>query len=190
MNKFIKSICSIVMIATSVSFVSSAKAEEVYMIRGFLNVFSDGMNQMTSQLKRRGIRAKAMSAGSWESQTSDIIARAKRKQVSFPIIVAGHSLGGVDAVRFANKLGRAGVPVALVIGLDPGFPQPTAFTKGAKQVVNYVLPGGKRYRKGLGFKGTIRHINVAKYGTDHVGIDKNRQIQSLVISRIRKAAGK
>ncbi len=32
---------------------SSAVAEEVYMIRGFLNVFSDGMNQMTRQLNAR-----------------------------------------------------------------------------------------------------------------------------------------
>jgi len=190
MTKLIKSICSVAMITAGISFASPAKAEEVYMIRGFLNVFSDGINQMTRQLTRRGIRAKAMSAGSWESTTSDIIARAKRKQVSFPIVVTGHSLGGVDAVRFANKLGNAGVPVALVIGLDPGFPQPVPFTKGAKQVVNYVLPGGKRYRKGRGFNGSIQHINVSKYGTDHVGIDKNRQIQSLVISRIRKTVRK
>jgi len=77
-----------------------------------------------------------------------------------------------------------------VIGLDPGFPQPVPFTKGANQVVNYVLPGGKRYRKGLGFKGSISHINVSKYGTDHVGIDKNSKVQSLVISRIRKAVRK
>ena len=160
------------------------------MIRGFLNVFSDGINQMTRQLRSKGIRANAISAGGWESVTSDILARAKRKQVSYPIVVAGHSLGGLDAVRFANRLGRSGVPVALVIGLDPGFPQPTAFTKGAKRVVNYVLPGGKRYRKGAGFNGSIQHINVSKYGTDHVGIDKNRQIQSLVISRIRKTVGK
>ena len=36
---------------------SHAKAEEVYMIRGFMNVFSEGMNQMTRQLKLRGCRA-------------------------------------------------------------------------------------------------------------------------------------
>ena len=164
-------------------------AEEVYMIRGFLNVFSDGMNQMTKRLKRSGIRAKAISNGSWQSVADDIIRRSKKKKVSYPIVIAGHSLGGVEAPRFANKLGAAGVPVALVIGLDPGFPQPPAFRKGTKRVVNYKIPSGKNYRKGSGFSGSITTIDVSKFGTDHVGIDKNKKVQALVISRIRGAVG-
>jgi len=169
---------------------SPAIAEEVYMIRGFLNVFSDGMNQMTKQLKARGIKARAISNGAWQEVASDIIRRSKQKKVSFPIIIAGHSLGGVEAPRFANALGKAGVPVALVIGLDPGFPQPPAFGKGTKRVVNYKIPSGKNYRKGAGFKGSIKTFDVSKYGTDHVGIDKNKKVQSLVISQIRKAVRK
>lgn len=167
-----------------------AKAEEVYMIRGFLNVFSDGMNQMTRQLTARGIKARAISSGAWRDIAVDIILRSKRSQVSYPIVIAGHSLGGVDAPRFANTLGAAGVPVALVIGLDPGFAQPPSFTKGAKRVVNYKIPSGKYYRKGPGFNGTITTIDVSKYGTDHVGIDKNKRIQSLVIAQIRKTVKK
>ncbi|MDJ0614861.1 MAG: hypothetical protein QNJ29_14430 [Rhizobiaceae bacterium] len=170
--------------------ISPAKAEEVYMIRGFLNVFSDGMNQMTRQLAAKGIRARAISNGAWQDVASDIIRRAKQKKVSYPIVIAGHSLGGVEAPRFANALGRAGVPVALVIGLDPGFPQPPAFGKGAKRVINYKIPSGKNYRRGAGFSGSIKTIDVSKYGTDHVGIDKNKNVQSLVISQIRKTVKK
>ena len=32
-----------------------ALAEEVYMIRGFMNVFSKGMDQMTRRLRSRGV---------------------------------------------------------------------------------------------------------------------------------------
>ncbi len=167
-----------------------AAAEEVYMIRGFLNVFSDGMNQMTRQLQSKGIRARAISNGAWQDVANDIIRRSKQKKVSYPIVIAGHSLGGVEAPRFANTLGAAGVPVALVIGLDPGFPQPPAFRKGTKRVVNYKIPSGKNYRKGAGFKGTITTVDVSKYGTDHVGIDKNKKVQSLVIGQIRKTVRK
>lgn len=167
-----------------------AVAEEVYMIRGFLNVFSDGMNQMTRQLTAKGIRAKAISNGAWQDVANDIIRRAKKKKVSYPIVIAGHSLGGVEAPRFANALGAAGVPVALVIGLDPGFPQPPAFKKGTRRVVNYKIPSGKNYRKGAGFSGSISTIDVSKYGTDHVGIDKNRRVQALVISQIRRTVKK
>ena len=177
-------------IAIASGSISTAQAEEVYLIRGFLNVFSDGMNQMTRQLKARGIRARAISNGAWQDVASDIIRRSKQKRVSYPIVIAGHSLGGVEAPRFANALGKAGIPVELVIGLDPGFPQPPAFGKGTKRVVNYKIPSGKNYRRGSGFKGSIKTYDVSKYGTDHVGIDKNRKVQSLVISQIRKAVKK
>ena len=188
--KFIRQSMMAAVMAAGSFVVQPADAAEVYMIRGFLNVFSDGMNQMASRLRSSGIRAKAVSAESWEGLAEDIIRRARSKKVSYPIVLAGHSLGGVSAPKLANKLGAAGVPVALVIGLDPGFPEPPAFHKGAKQVLNYKLPGGKRYRKGSGFKGSIRHIDVSKYGTDHVGIDKNPRVQALVIKQIRKTVRK
>lgn len=159
-------------------------------VRGFLNVFSDGMNQMTRTLKSKGIRAKAISNGNWSSVAEDIIRRSKQKRVSYPIIIAGHSLGGVEAASFANALGRAGVPTALLIGLDPGFPKPPALTKGAQQVVNYKIPSGKNYRRGSGFKGKISNIDVSKYDTDHVGIDKNKSVQNLVIGKIRQKVKK
>lgn len=177
-------------LAAGAGLSGQAQAEEVYMIRGFLNVFSDGMNQMTRQLKSKGIRAKVISNGAWQDVANDIIRRSKQKKVSYPIVIAGHSLGGVEAPRFANALGAAGIPVELVIGLDPGFPQPPAFKKGARRVLNYKIPSGKRYRKGAGFKGSISTIDVSKFGTDHVGIDKNRNVQALVISQIRKTVKK
>lgn len=190
MNKTIRN-AFLAMTLTATSFVAiPAKAEEVYMIRGFLNVFSDGMNQMTKQLRRQGIRAKAISNGDWSSIANDIIKRSKQKKVSYPIVIVGHSLGGVEAARFANALGQAGVKTDLLIGLDPGFPQPPALTKGAVQVVNYKIPSGKNYRRGRGFKGKITTIDVSKYGTDHVGIDKNRTVQKLVIGKIRQKVKK
>lgn len=167
-----------------ISPLASAKAEEVYMIRGFADVFSAGMNQMTNRLRSQGIRATSHSTGDWRSLSKDIIRRHKQGKVSHPIIIAGHSLGGVDAPQFANALGRAGVPVALVIGLDPGFPEPQAFGKGAKRVINYKIPSGQNYRKGTGFRGSLRNVNIS--GVDHVGIDKSPKVQNLVIGQIRK----
>lgn len=190
MQKFIRNLAAMSLLFSSLAFSAPAASEEVYMIRGFLNVFSDGMNQMTRQLKARGIRARAISNGDWRNAANDIIRRSKSKRVSYPIVIVGHSLGGVEAPRFANALGAAGVPVALVIGLDPGFSQPPAFTKGAKRVVNYKIPSGKNYRRGSGFKGSITTIDVSKYGTDHVGIDKNKKVQSLVVKRIRNTVKK
>jgi len=168
--------------------VTPAAAEEVYMIRGFLNVFSAGMNQMTSKLKRAGVRATAHSNGEWSKIADDIIRRNKRGKVSFPIVVAGHSLGGVELPQFANKLGKAGIPVKLVIGLDAGFANPQPFRKGAQSVIHYKIPNGNSFRRGAGFNGSISNRIIS--GVDHVGIDKSPKVQRLVIANIRKAVGK
>ena len=168
--------------------VTPAAAEEVYMIRGFLNVFSAGMNQMTSKLKRAGVRVSAHSNGEWSSIADSIISRHKRGKVSFPIVVAGHSLGGVELPQFANKLGQAGIPVKLVIGLDAGFANPQPFRKGAQRVIHYRLANGNKFRRGAGFKGNMSSKVIP--GVDHVGIDKSPKVQRLVIADIRRAVGK
>ena len=113
-----------------------ANAAEVYFIRGFANVFSAGMNQMTNKLRARGVNAKALSNGQWRGVAADIIRRSKSGKVSYPIVIAGHSVGGQEAPRFSDALSKAGVKVALVIGVDPGFAPPAAiycrFTPGGK----------------------------------------------------------
>jgi hypothetical protein len=170
---------------------SPAAAEEVYLIRGFMNVFSDGMNQMGRALRARGIRASVHSNGEWPSLASNIISRYRQGKVSLPIIIAGHSVGGVEVPDFANALGKAGVPVRLAIGLDPGFANPGPFGRGVQSVVNYRIPSGHRYRGGAGFSGSIADVNVAAFtSTDHVGIDKNPAVQRRVIAQIAAAVGK
>ncbi len=190
MLKPVRTLLMFAVVAAGTLVSVQAYAEEVYMIRGFLNVFSSGMNEMTRQLKAKGIQVRAISNGDWRNVANDIIRRDKVNKVSYPIVITGHSLGGVEAPRFANALGAAGVPVALVIGLDPGFSAPPAFRKGIKRVVNYKIPSGKNYRKGAGFSGSISTVDVSKFGTDHVGIDKNKKVQSLVIHQIRKTVKK
>ena len=176
--------CSVIWVLTA----SSVKAEEIYLIRGYDDVFSAGINQMAYRLKKRGLNAKAISNGEWKWLAPKIIARKKDKKISYPIIIVGHSLGGVEAPRFANALGAGGVKVALVIGLDPGFDPPVAFGPNIRRVINYKIPSGQNYRRGKGFNGSLKTINVARYGVTHVGIDKNPKVQSLVMAKIFRTA--
>ena len=172
-------------VAVTPLFTTTVAAEEVYMIRGFADVYSTGINQMTARLKTMGIRATSHSTGDWRDLSRNILRRAKRGKVSYPIVIVGHSLGAVDAPLFANTLARGGVKVGLVIGLDPGFPVPEPFGRNVKQVINYKIPSGKHFRRGKAFNGKIKTIDVSRYGVDHVGIDKNPSVQGLVIRRIR-----
>jgi hypothetical protein len=65
------------------------------VIRGFTNVFSKGMNEIQQKLESRGIRASVHSNGQWKALASDIIQRAKTRQVSLPIIIMGIPLGAL-----------------------------------------------------------------------------------------------
>lgn len=167
---------------------NAASAEEVYFIRGFLNVFSAGMNQMTDQLKARGVNARAISNGQWSGIARDIISRYQQGRVSLPIVIAGHSVGGQEAPQFADTLARGGVPVALVVGVDPGFGAPPPFSAGSPRVVNYYIAGsarGKPYTSTAGFRGSINNINIRAFSNaDHVEIDKDPAVQSRIVSLV------
>ncbi len=168
----------------------SVKAEEIYLIRGYDDVFSAGINQMAYRLQKQGFNAKAISSGAWKSIAKRMLARKKDKKISHPIIIVGHSLGGVEAPRFANALGQGGVKVSLVIGLDPGFSVPEPFGANIRKVINYKIPSGKHYRRGKGFDGSLKTVNVIRYGATHVGIDKNPKVQSFVMAKIYRTVGR
>lgn len=170
---------------------SAAQAEEVYFIRGAMNVFSAGMNQMASKLKARGVNARTMSNGQWSGVARDIISRKKSGRVSYPIVIAGHSVGGQEAPRFADALAKAGVPVKLVIGIDPGWAAPPPFTAGSPRVVNFWVGGttrGNPYRSTGGFRGSIQNIDIRAFSNaDHVQIDKDPKVQSRIIGLVMSA---
>lgn len=185
---------SIMRIVTLVSILSGlfcmprpSMAEEVYVIRGFTNVFSYGMDEIVKKLQHMGINASIHSNGEWTKLTQNIIDRAKHNRVSYPIIIMGHSLGGVEAPKFANELAQHGIPVALVVGLDPGFPPVNSFGPGVRNVLNIKLPSGRDYIGGNGFQGKVLTIDARKYNVSHTSIDDSEEVQSLIIDAVKKA---
>lgn len=179
-------------IATGATAVSqSAQAEEIFFIRGAMDIFSNGMNQMAAKLKSRGLRTKTLSNGQWSGIARDIIKRSKSGRVSYPIIIAGHSVGGQEAPKFNDMLSKAGVPVALVIGVDPGWAAPPPFTAGNTKVVNFWVGGtarGNPYKSTSSFSGTIRNVDIRAFSkADHVQIDKDPIVQSKIINLVLSA---
>lgn len=181
-------------LATSVVVPATAQAEEVYVLRGAFDVFSAGMNQMTKRMQARGVNAKAYSNGRWAGLADDIIRRNARGAVSYPIVIMGHSVGGQEASQMANKLNKAGVPVKLVVGFDPGFARPQPFRYGSTRVVNFYIPNqprGNPYRSVAGFSGSINNVDITRFtNADHVAIDKDPKIQARALAVVYAAVGK
>ena len=107
---------------------ATAKKGHVYLVRGLINVFSLGMDTLGDKLSAKGIRKSVINHLSWSKLTDKIIADYKSDKRLAPIVIVGHSLGGNAALRMSAKLGKADVPVRLLVIFDavlrPGFETP------------------------------------------------------------------
>ncbi|MGI9350159.1 MAG: hypothetical protein ACR2O3_01240 [Rhizobiaceae bacterium] len=88
---------------------------EIYLMRGLANVFSRRIDDMATQLRSRGYDAANFSYKQWPQVAKDIVLRASRKKVSYPVIIVGHSLGANESSKFANNLASNNVEVGLVV---------------------------------------------------------------------------
>lgn len=165
---------------------SVTRTGEIILLRGLANVFSRGMDVIGDRLKAKGVDARVYNHGAWENLANDIIKRAKTKNVSYPIIIMGHSLGGNASVQMATYLGKRGIPVSYVVAFDPTVT--TVAGAKVKRVVNYYLPNGKNIvRKGFGFKGKLSNVNVSNInGITHTTVEKTRKLQNRAINTVMK----
>ncbi|MFZ1813502.1 MAG: thioesterase domain-containing protein [Rhizobiaceae bacterium] len=163
---------------------TATRTGEVYLMRGLADVFSRGMDVMAAKLNRAGVFAYSGSYSDWHEMADTIIARNKRKEVSYPVVIMGHSLGANDASKMATYLGANGVHISYVVMFDPTVPGRVG--KNIDKVVNYYIPNeDNRVYKGAGFTGTLQNISMAnKEDITHTTIEKNPRLQGTVISNI------
>jgi len=159
----------------------------VYLMRGVLNIFSLGMDQMASRLQAQGIPASVHNHILWASVADDAVAeyRSGRAKV---IILVGHSSGATCLPDMVERLSQQGVPVKLAIGLDSVFHTSLSGRVG-KYINFYVANGaGTRVEKTRNFQGTLENVDVENVpGVGHLTIDKNELMQQKVIAAIDAA---
>jgi hypothetical protein len=78
-----------------------ASVTHVYLMRGFLNVFSLGMDTLATELRSAGISATVDSYVGWHEVAHAIAANYRAGQRG-PIVLVGHSFGA-DSVRTSAK---------------------------------------------------------------------------------------
>ncbi|MGV3635451.1 MAG: thioesterase domain-containing protein [Pseudorhodoplanes sp.] len=168
--------------ATKRAAPSSQSNGHVYLLRGLLNIFSLGMDDLAAKVQARGISASVHNHSEWQSLAEGIATKYKARQHG-PIVLVGHSLGA-DAVMFmAEYLGKKGVPVALVVPFDGtgSF----AASSNVSQVYNLTQRDYAYMRKGAGFRGTLNNVDVSGQGYGHIDIDKSAKLHALVLGKIQ-----
>ncbi|HVX75446.1 MAG TPA: hypothetical protein VHB49_04920 [Bradyrhizobium sp.] len=159
----------------------------VFLIRGVLNIFSLGMDQMASELQQQGITATVHNHLFWASIADEAAAEYKSGRIN-TVILVGHSSGATVLPDIVARLDHEGVPVKLAVGLDSVFH--TSLSGRVGRYINYYVGNGAgtRVAEAKGFSGKLENVDVESIpGISHLTIDKNALIQQKVIAEIDAA---
>ena len=160
----------------------------VYLLRGFMDIFSTGMDDLGDKLNRRGIRASVHGHGEYPSLADGIIDRY-RQGIRENVVIIGHSLGANAAFQMAEQLGK--IPVPLIIAYDPTAPM--TVSGNVARVVNFYSSTngwGTAVGRGTGFRGTLSNVDLSRRGeVGHTDIDKSPSLHAQSISHILSLGG-
>jgi len=165
--------------------VSPTSTTHVYLLRGVLNIFSLGLDDIAAKLQAQGIPVTVSNFVSWSSLADEAATAYKAGRLK-TVILVGHSSGATALPDMIAKLGQLGVPVKLAIGLDSVFKTKLVGGNAERYINFYVANGaGEPVRSDDGFRGKVENVDVETVpGVGHLTIEKNLIMQQKVIGAI------
>jgi hypothetical protein len=163
---------------------SGASTAHVYLLRGVLNIFSLGLDDIAARLQAQGIQVTVANFVSWSSLADEAAVEYRSGRLK-TVILVGHSSGATALPDMVAKLSQLGVPVKLAIGLDSVFH--TSLSGRVGRYINFYIANGAGtpVAKSRNFQGALENVNVQDVpGVGHISIDKNLIMQQKVIGAI------
>jgi len=112
----------------------------VYLIRGWRDLYSEGIDQLANQLEQANVSAPVFRASQWRDLSSAIAQQYTSAAQPEPLILVGFSYGADDVLRIAHELQSKNISIDLAITIDPVTP-PSA-PRNVKQCINYYESNG------------------------------------------------
>ena len=168
---------------------ANAAGQKVFLIRGFMNVFSPGIDQLASELEQRGIRTEVSNHLSWSSTAAEAIEECKSGKIS-SIALVGHSLGAAAVVDVAKRLREAGLRVGFMATLDPVAAGQAS--GNVRRLENYYLSNGigSSIHIDSSFHGQVQNVDLSRRpGADHVVMTTLPDIHKHIIAQIAASSG-
>src|SRR5262249_42927126 len=189
-------VSAIVLIAGSISSHAQTAAQapkprggtHVYLLRGFMDVFSYGLDELGEKLQRRGIYVTFHGYGDGPALASAAIQEYKSGRAR-TIMIIGHSMGAGAAVEMAEELGHANVPVQLVVTLDGGGGR--TVPTNVKRLVNlYAANGmGAALHPPQNYPGTLINWKSKDPDMGHMAVAASPQLHQRVIGYVVSSMG-
>ena len=159
----------------------------VYLFRGALGpIFSTGMDRLAEKIVRAGFPADTYEFTVCPMVASHAISQYREDPQ--PIILIGHSMGGRCALEFSEKLQEEGIPVSLVVTIDPAHLSPSVPTN-VERFINIFLSktvlGGGDIKPVAGFPGHYASYDLGKHDEVlHITIDKMDSVHQQLVAKI------
>ncbi len=189
---------------TDIQPVSELQHERVgnaYLFRGFIGVFSTGMNTLNEELASQGIRSHVYQADQWPSVADAIAEAYKANPKAEPVVLVGHSYGADNIVRIAQRLKERDVKIDLLITLDPVTPPKVPHN--VAKVINLYQSNGAMdnlpWLRGIPLEaerpGSVMLVNqdirkerqdLLESGLNHFNIEKKEKVHAEVIKQIKQ----
>ncbi len=100
----------------------NARVGSVYLLRGWIGIFSTGIDKLGEKINATGVHAEVFQEAQWATLADTIIKAYDGKFQTEPIVIIGHSYGADDAIAISRKLAEHKIKVDLVVTLDPVTP--------------------------------------------------------------------
>ena len=164
-----------------------ASETHVYLLRGVLNIFSLGLDEVAAKLRQQGINATVANYLFWSSLADEAAAEYRSGRTK-TIVLVGHSSGATALPDMVARLDRLGAPVKLAIGLDSVFR--TSLSGRVGRYINfYVANGnGEPVARTKQLHGELENVDVGRIGMGHLTIDKSEIMHRKIISAIDAVA--
>lgn len=168
-------------------------ATQVYLVRGFMGIFSTGLDDLEASLDARGVKAETYGHLSGPAIRDDIV-RARKTRPDLPVVLVGHSFGGNAVLQVAALLAQDGIRVALVITVDPTRDGPISSNVG--RYINYYLSanaiGSELDADGKGARVVNIDIrdraDIAGLATGHWTMTVNEKIKAEILRAVLQVA--
>lgn len=170
--------------ASAAPSASPASSAHVYLLRGVLNIFSLGLDDIAEKLRAQGIPVTVANFVSWSSLANEAATEYRSGRIK-TVVLVGHSSGATALPDMVARLNELGTPVKLAIGLDSVFR--TSLNGRVGKYINFYIANGAgtAVAKGDRFQGSLENVNVENVpGVGHITIEKNQIMQQKVIGAI------
>ncbi|MBO4225578.1 LysM domain-containing protein [Bradyrhizobium neotropicale] len=158
-----------------------------YLFRGAMGpIFSRGMDQLTSRLQEVGVEADVNEFTICRLIAAKAIREYKKDPL--PIVLIGHSMGGLCSVIFAEVLQEENIPVSLIVAIDPAHATgkvPLNVERFINIFMSDSVLGGGDVVAESGYQGHYASFDLKDHKeVTHINIDKMDTIHDQLVNAV------